>query len=203
MAGGFFKNFRKPQGWMGRFVAKSMNVGHSTISKWGLSCLGPKECSSVLDIGCGGGANVECLLRMYPSSQVDGIDYSEESVAISRRKNARALGKRCAIKLGTVSALPYGDEAFDIVTAFETVYFWPDIEGDINEVRRVLRCGGTFLICNDACDPNDETWSSRIDGMRIYSQNELADLLSRQGFSGIACTVHAKHGWLCVTAVKG
>jgi hypothetical protein len=39
--------------------------------------------------------------------------------------------------------------------------------------------------------------------MRVYSHNELADLLSKQGFSDIACTVHAKHGWLCMTAVKG
>jgi hypothetical protein len=60
---------------------------------------------------------------------------------------------------------------------------------------------GLFLICNDAGDPSDDTWSSRIDGMRIYSKENLADVLSRNGFSDIRCDTHP-NGWICVSAVK-
>jgi hypothetical protein len=52
-----------------------------------------------------------------------GSNYSEQSVAVSRKKNRANLGERCHIRQGTVSRLPYGDSVFDVVTAFETVYF--------------------------------------------------------------------------------
>jgi ubiquinone/menaquinone biosynthesis C-methylase UbiE len=48
-----------------------------------------------------------------------------------------------------VSQIPWEDGAFDLVTAFETVYFWPDFEGGLKEVRRVLKPGGTLFICNE------------------------------------------------------
>jgi SAM-dependent methyltransferase len=199
MVRNFLKNCRKPAGRMGRFVVKAMNIGHSGISKWGLSHLSAAEYRNILDIGCGGGANIEWLLKRYASSRVDGIDYSKVSVEISRKKNARMLGKRCAIRQGDVSALPYDNEAFDLVTAFETVYFWPDIQNAIREVRRVLRADGLFLICNDASDPTDEKWTSRIEGMRVYGKEELTDMLLNSGFSDVRCDKNKK-GWLCVTA---
>jgi ubiquinone/menaquinone biosynthesis C-methylase UbiE len=186
---------------MGRFVAKGMNGGHAVISEWGLSHLRVAKDARVLDIGCGGGANIGRLLRMCPEGRVDGIDYSEVSVAISRKKNSSALGRRCDIRLGSVSALPYEDGTFDAAIAFETVYFWPDIARDLREVRRVLRSGGAFLVCNDACDPADDTWTSRIEGMRIYDKDELMRLLRESGFTvtGADVAVHER-GWLCVAA---
>jgi ubiquinone/menaquinone biosynthesis C-methylase UbiE len=201
MVRGFLKNCRKPQGTAGRFVAKAMNVGHSVISKWGLTYLNPARDARVLDIGCGGGANIKLLLDMCPDGFVNGLDYSEQSVAVSRKKNAAALGKRCDILQGSVSAMPFDDGAFDAVIAFETIYFWPDIVGDFREVRRVLRPGGAFLICNDACDPANEMWSSRIEGMRIYSGDEIARLLSESGFEVTGSHTH-KNGWICVSAVR-
>jgi ubiquinone/menaquinone biosynthesis C-methylase UbiE len=176
-----------------------MNAGHAVISEWGLSHLEVPKDARVLDIGCGGGANIGRLLRMCPDGRVDGIDYSEESVAVSRRKNASALGERCGIRHGSVSALPYEDGAFDAVIAFETVYFWPDIGNDFREVRRVLRPGGVFLICNEACDPTDDTWTSRIDGMRVYSKDGLIQLLCESGFAIAGVYTH-KNGWLCIAA---
>jgi ubiquinone/menaquinone biosynthesis C-methylase UbiE len=197
----FLKNCRKPKGLMGRFVAKSMNTGHAAISEWGLSHLNAPKNAHVLDIGCGGGANVTRLLKMCPDGHIDGIDYSEESVAVSKKKNASMLGKRCDIRLGSVSALPYEDGAFDAVIAFETTYFWPDLENDFREVGRVLRPGGLFMICNEANDPADDTWTSRIEGMHIYSKEQFADLLTASGFAVAVVDLH-KNGWLCVVARK-
>lgn len=33
--------------------------------------------------------------------------------------------------------------------AFETIYFWSDLETNFKEIYRVLRKGGQFLICNE------------------------------------------------------
>ena len=37
-----------------------------------------------------------------------------------------------------------------MVTAFETVYFWPELAQNFREVYRVLKPGGVFFICNEA-----------------------------------------------------
>jgi ubiquinone/menaquinone biosynthesis C-methylase UbiE len=179
-----------------------MNTGHAVISEWGLSYLKAEKDAHVLDIGCGGGANIARLLKMCPDGHIHGIDYSEESVAVSRKTNAAAPLQRCDIRQGSVSSLPYDDGVFDAVVAFETVYFWPDLASDFHEVRRVLKPGGTFMICVEAHDPADTTWPSKIDGMRIYSKDELFSLLSNADFGQTEAHNHTR-GWLCVIAKAG
>lgn len=197
----FMQNCRKPRGLGGRVMVSMMNRGHSDISKWGLSHLQIKSDAKALDIGCGGGANVQRLLAMCPQGHIEGVDYSEESVAVSRKTNRNELGKRCDIRQGSVSRLPYDDGAFDVATAFETVYFWPDISNDIKEVHRVLKPGGSFLICNEAGDPTDTAWTDKIDGMRIYSGEELVRLLTDAGFT-VLINDKQGAGRLCLIAKK-
>lgn len=57
---------------------------------------------------------------------------------------------------GRCLLLPYGDGAFDAVTAFETVYFWSSVSKALAEVFRVIRKGGCFLISLEASDPELE-----------------------------------------------
>ncbi len=193
------QNCRKPEGLAGKMLVRSMNGGHSSVSRWGLSHLNLQMDARVLDIGCGGGANVKRLLAMCPQGSVEGLDYSEQSVLVSRKTNAAELGHRCEVRQGSVSELPYGAGAFDVVTAFETVYFWPDILADFGQVRRVLKPGGIFLICNEMNDPEDTTWSGKIDGMRIYSGGELESLLKQAGFTVQTNDAQGKK-WLCIVA---
>ena len=91
---------------------------------------------------------------------------------------------------------------FDAVTAFETVYFWPDLPKSFREIRRVLRPGGTLLICNECSGdaPGDEAWTKKIAGMRIYPAAELQRLLEQAGFRRIQ--IHKTSRWLCLTAQK-
>ena len=198
----FLQNCKNPKGIFGRIAVSVMNNGHSNISKWGISYLQLNEDAKVLDIGCGGGANVERLISMHPKGYIYGLDYSIDSVMVSRKKNTANLGKHCDIIHGSVSKLPFEEELFDGVTAFETVYFWPDIENDFAEVYRVLKPGGTFLICNELNDPNDTTWPDRVDGMHIYNSDQLETLLDGAGFAIEKILKHNSRQWLCVLAKK-
>jgi ubiquinone/menaquinone biosynthesis C-methylase UbiE len=55
----------------------------------------------------------------------------------------RKLYQRKKLKLSRkFSSLPFKDEKFDLATAFETIYFWPDLVNDFKEVNRVLKSGG-------------------------------------------------------------
>ena len=105
----------------------------------------------VLDCGCGGGANLAQLLRLLPEGRVTGLDYSPISVEKAREVNRAAIDAgRCTVVQGNVLELPFESSSFDVVTAFETVYFWPELVRCFAEIHRVLKPGGVFMITNEA-----------------------------------------------------
>ena len=199
----FFENTRKPEGFGGKIMVAMMNVGHSAVARWGLQFLNAAPDAKVLDCGCGGGANMKRLLKKYPQGIVKGIDYSPVSVEKSKKVNEVAVTKRrCDVLCASVAELPFESEQFDAVTAFETVYFWPDLPQCFREVYRVLKPGGTFLICNESNGDTDkdEKWTEIIGGMTIYKDAELKAYLEQAGFHDVQ--IHKKKSWLCITAWK-
>ena len=142
----FFENTRKPVGLGGKIMVAMMNFGHSAMAEWGLRFLQPAPDAMVLDCGCGGGANIKTLLKLCPNGKVQGIDYSAVSVEKARKVNTRAIAAgRCTVQQASVAELPFEAGQFDVVTAFETVYFWPELAQNFREVYRVLKPGGIFF----------------------------------------------------------
>ena len=200
----FFENTRKPAGLGGKVMVTMMNLGHRPLADCGFQFLHADKSTAVLDCGCGGGANIRALLKRCPEGVVKGIDYSSVSVEKTRKLNEDAIqAGRCAVMQGSVMDMLFAASQFDAVTAFETVYFWPDLPQGFREVYRVLKPGGTFLICNECGGDNaqDEKWTEKINGMTIYKDTELQDFLEQAGFHDIQIHKHPK-GWLCVTAQK-
>ncbi len=196
----FFENTRRPEGFGGKLMVSMMNLGHAALAEWGLQHLAVPEGAAVLDCGCGGGANIKKLLEKAVQGSVKGIDYSEVSVEKSRSLNASAISAgRCEIMQANVAQLPFEDNSFDLVTAFETVYFWPELPACFREVGRVLRPGGTFFICNECGE--DNKWTDIVSGMKIYTADELTQVLTKAGFTDIVMHKNDK-GWLCATARK-
>lgn len=200
----FFENTRKPTGFGGRLMVAMMNIGHRALADWGLRFLPLAENADVLDCGCGGGANLRLMLKKCPTGKVCGIDYSPVSVEKSRKLNQTAVSAgRCEVLQASVQALPFDDAQFDVVTAFETVYFWGDLPACFREVGRVLKPGGTFFLCNesDGDHAQDEKWTEKIPGMTIYKDTQLKAMLEQVGFRQVETHKNGK-GWLCVTARK-
>ena len=201
-----FSNTRKPEGFFGRMMVNGMNGGgHAKLAEWGLSEVSIAENADILDVGCGGGANIARLLRRAPKGRVTGIDYSPVSVKKSREVNAKAIAAgRCQVVEGSADALPFEVGSFDLVTAFETVYFWPEIVKSFAAVRRTLKEGGRFVIVNedDGLSGNNEKWEKLIDGMHTYTPDELRTHLTAAGFRDIAVRRDEQRHWLCVTAEK-
>ena len=201
-----FSNTRKPEGFWGRLMVVGMNGGsHAAMASWGLDHANVPADGEILDIGCGGGANLARLMDRSLRAKVTGIDYSTVSVEKSRKVNADAIIKgRCKVLEASVSSLPFTDATFTMATAFETVYFWPDIVNSFAEVRRVLVPGGKFLIVNEDDDlsGNNEKWEKMIEGMHTYTPDELETHLTAAGFRDVAVYRDESRHWLCVTAVK-
>ena len=124
----FFENTRKPVGLGGKLMVAMMNLGHTPVATWGLEFLHLSPDAKVLDCGCGGGANMKRLLKKCPQGIVKGIDYSPVSVQKARSLNRAAIQEgRCVVWQGSVERIIFAKDWFDAVTAFETVYFWPDL----------------------------------------------------------------------------
>ena len=188
-----FDNMRKPKGKLGNLQLKSMNKEHTPVSLWGLKHLDINPDDIILDVGCGGGININRMSKK--AKKVYGVDYSIESVKLSREVNRQEIsdGKVEVVK-GDVQNLPFDDESFDIVTAFETVYFWPNIEKCFGEVKRVLKPGGIFLIGleSNGSDNMIMKLSEKFIDMIVYNDEELTEFLKNNDYTKI--TVYLRDG---------
>ena len=197
----FFTNCAHPKGRMGRAMLKFMNLCHAPLTNWGLKLVGIQDGWTMLDIGCGGGATLQRLLKRSKGAQVYGIDISEESVAKAKKVNAKVLGKQVFVTQGSAEKLPYDDGKFDLVTAVETVYFWLNLPNCLKEVRRVLKPSGKFAIMVEVVD-GDSVWTNVVEGMTAYSSEELKTRLEDAGF--IQTEIHRmKPSNATIIGVKG
>ena len=200
----FFENTRKPVGFGGKIMVAMMNSGHGAMADWGLEHITFPADAAVLDAGCGGGANIKKLLEKCPQGCVKGIDYSEVSVEKSRKVNAKAIAAgRCEVLQASVAQLPFAEDTFDLVTAFETIYFWPGLVDCFREVYRVTKPGGTFFICNESNGETnkDDKWVEKIGGMTIYNAAQILTAMNQADFTDAKAHKNGK-GWICVTARK-
>ena len=201
----FFMQTKKPEGFIGRLMVGGMNSGHAKLADWGMSHLDAVSPLCIAELGCGGGRNARELLQKYPQAKLSALDYSDESVTKARKSNKRDIASgRCRVVQGNVAALPFEKETFDLATAFETVYFWPGLGKCFAEVCRVIKPGGTFMICNES-DGTDETslkFEKIIDGMKCYTAEQLTAELRQAGFSEVVSDHHPDKPWITVLAKK-
>ena len=188
----------KPSGFLGRLIGNLMNFFHRRIYDWGLESLTLKADFTCLDVGCGGGGVVKILAEKANMGKTCGLDHSAEMVRLSCRQNktliARGLVK---IKQGTVSVLPYPDKYFDLITAFETIQFWPDLKNDLLELKRVLKPTGKVLIIN-RYPPENSKWA---DFLQLKNAGQYEKQLNLAGFSSITLDTESKKGWIKVIAM--
>ena len=135
----FRNNFGNPQGFIGRLMLSGMNMGHSPMAKWAFTQFDVPDDGMLVDIGCGGGFNIRRLLERSGNGFVYGIDISVTSVEKSKKTNKKNIGKRCEVLLGSADNLPLEDNSIKLATAFETVYFWEDLEKCFAEVKRTIK----------------------------------------------------------------
>ncbi len=177
----FFSQCARPEGFMGRLMLRIMNFGHAPLTNWGLSLVSFENQWTMLDIGCGGGATLKRLLRHSQNGKAYGIDISDVSLAKARSVNEDLIDKQVFLVKGSAAQLPYQDGFFDLITAVETVYFWPDLHHCFSEVLRVLKPGSKFVIMLEVID-TDSKWANVVDGMTVYSPDQLKTMLEETGF---------------------
>jgi SAM-dependent methyltransferase len=196
-------NARKPTGRLGKFLIMAMNIRHYPMTSWGLGHLSIGKQDTILDIGCGGGGTVHKLARTATNGKVYGIDFSDESVMVSRMTNAQFIQMgRVEIQQSSVSCLPFSDTMFDLVTAVNTHNYWSSLVTDMQEIFRVLKPGGKFIIIGSVYeggkyDKRNQKYAGLIE-IAFPSINELCEIFLKVGYSEVQTFENYNQGWMCV-----
>jgi len=201
------KQCKKPTGTFGRFMARSMNYGHSKVAQWGLSHVSINKNNTILDVGCGGGKTVNTLTKTATEGKIYGIDYSADSVKVASKINKKPINEgKVEILHASVESLPFSDDSFDLVTAVETYYFWPDLINSLKEIRRVLKPGGSAILINECyrCDKFEKRnakWA-RMGDFTYHLPEEFRKFLEKAGYSSIQIKILEDKNWIAAIGTK-
>jgi ubiquinone/menaquinone biosynthesis C-methylase UbiE len=181
-----------------------MNRHHSGVTDWGLSHISIRPRDTVLDVGCGGGRTAGKLAVLASEGKVFGIDHSKASVAAARKTNHEAIASsRVDIREASVAQLPFSEGTFDVATAVETHFWWPDLPGGMREILRVLKPGGALIIIAEiyrGASTKTAQLAEKylpISGMRLLTPDEHRALFRDAGYRDVQIWEEPAKGWIC------
>ena len=152
---------------------------------------------SILDIGCGGGKVIKLVYAMLKNSKIFGIDHSMDMVRLSRQVNKTGIkDERVNVIQGSANILPYFDNFFDIVTVFDTINFWNEIDDSLIEIKRVLKQNAMFFIVNGYPKEGTKWW----DVVKFKNEEEYRQTLIKHDFNKI--DVSFKRNTIIIQATK-
>ena len=123
----------------------------------------PQAHGDVLELGCGGGINMQFYAPERISSFA-GLDPSPALLDASRAA-AQAKGMVADIRAGIGEAMPFADASFDTILVTFTLCSVGDQAQVLREMRRVLRPGGKALFLEHGSAPDEDVrkWQRRIE----------------------------------------
>jgi SAM-dependent methyltransferase len=201
LAGWWVSHARRPRGIVGRMQIATMSAAHTPVTDWALAQLDIPSRRRCLDVGCGAGRTIEQIAAKAPGARVDGVDYSPTSVDAARQRNAALVESgRVAIQVASVASLPFPDATFDLVTAVETHYYWPDLRANLREVLRVLEPGGDVAIIAETHNGGPLRWLYAVAMFLVrgalLTAEEHEAALRDAGFEEVSTTLGSNRTWI-------
>jgi ubiquinone/menaquinone biosynthesis C-methylase UbiE len=175
---------------------------------------------AAVDLGCGPGHLVIQLAEMAPGLHVAGVDLSDEMLTEAESLGRQSgLDSRTSFRKGDAAQIPFPDGSLDLVVSTLSLHHWRDPVAVLDEIARVLRPAGAFLIFDlrrdlsppfylllwfvtrcvvpPALRPVNEPLASRD---AAYTPQEAADLCARSGLLGWRVTQGPL--WLTIEGTK-
>lgn len=173
----------RPTGLLGRFIGRVMVKDTRTTNEAALELLDPQPGERILELGFGQGRTITQLVRM--GATVVGVEVSETMRAQAAARSRRAIADgRVELLVGDGVTLPLDDDIADGAITAHTIYFWPQPDVTMSEVRRVLRPGARFVIAFRA---GEAEIPSRLDPA-VYdfrTTDDVVGLLADAGFADV------------------
>jgi ubiquinone/menaquinone biosynthesis C-methylase UbiE len=178
-----------PRGILGHLVARVMALDTASVNRRAVQALGPKPGDQILELGCGHGRALRWVADSVAPGCAVGVDPSAVMCGVAQGHNRRAIREgRVQVKRGHSGQIPEADDAFDKVFSVHTVYFWPDLDAGLREIRRVMRPGGELLLAAHSRDNRAIADKLPTSVYSLRSDDEMREALERAGFSAVRIT---------------
>lgn len=180
-------DYRQFCGLFGYVGALTMIAGRSNDAELVAGLAGVDSGGRVLDIGCGPGTAVRMAARR--GATVTGVDPSAPMLRTARLLTSvrRPKGSVAWVEAGA-EGMPLPDDSFSVCWSLASVHHWPDLEGGLDEVGRVLEPGGKFIALERRSEPGATGNASH--GWTPQQAETFAAMLTARGYTDAAVTNH-------------
>ena len=202
----FSKQARRPDGLFGRLVMSMVfDQGNAFLNKFVDELMSVQNDDRVIEIGFGTGKLIYKMAQKIDKGLIEGVDFSSTMVSIAQKRNKKNIAKgKVKISEGDFDTIPYGKEKFSKACSVNTLYFWPAPLHTAKKIADILKSDGKFILAfEDIEQLNQRKLNQEV--FRLYSKDEVQDLLIRAGFSNNIDVVSRKKGKLifhCAVAKK-
>jgi len=177
------QNLANPQGEKGVEIGEMMNATNIGMTQESIKMLLIEDDEYILEIGHGNAGHVKSLLSLAQNVKYTGIDISETMQHEAKRLNENFKSQADFI-LYEGRKLPFEDEVFDKIFTVNTVYFWDNPVEFLNEIYRVLKNTGTFVLTFAQRDFMEKLPFTKFN-FKLYNNDEMEELISESRFKRI------------------
>lgn len=138
-----------------------------------------RRVSEALDVGCGAGHWGRTVLGLLPpEATMVGVDREAAFFAMAEQgAERRGLAERLSFVEGTVEALPFADDRFDLVTGQLVLIHVGQVEAALREMIRVTRPGGLVVLA----EPDNRAGNlALLGGSPLLEPEEIAEVVRLQ-----------------------
>lgn len=174
------RNLANPQGEKGLEIGEMMNDTNIGMTLESIKALLIEDDENILEIGHGNAAHVKSIVNKAQNVRYTGIDISETMHHEARRLN-EAFKNQAEFVLYEGQKLPFEDKVFDKIFTVNTVYFWKNPVEYLNEIYRVLKDHGTFVLTFGQRDFMETLPFTQFD-FTLYNTDEMEETVSKSHF---------------------
>jgi ubiquinone/menaquinone biosynthesis C-methylase UbiE len=174
------RNLANPQGEKGIEIGEMMNATNIGMTLETIHALIIEDNEHILEIGHGNAGHLKSFLKIAKDLRYTGIDISETMHNEAKKLNSE-FKDRSDFVLYEGEKLPFEDEVFDKIFTVNTVYFWKEPVEYLNEIYRVLKDNGTFVLTSGQRDFM-ETLPFTEYNFKLYNNDEMEELISKSHF---------------------
>jgi ubiquinone/menaquinone biosynthesis C-methylase UbiE len=157
-----------------------------------------KGTEKVLDVGCGAGHTALAFAAV--AREVVAVDLSAEMLGVAASLATDRGVENLTFRLGDAESLPAADGEFDLVVSRYSAHHWPHPQRALQEIRRVLKPGGRFIL-DDIVSWDDFTVDSYLQTIEVLRDpshvrdHSLAQWIAL--FESVGFAVDATHAFDC------
>lgn len=175
------QNLANPEGEKGIEIGEMMNATNIGMTLESIKALLIEDSEHILEIGHGNAGHVKSILNRAQNIKYTGIDISATMHSEAKRLN-EAFRDQADFVLYDGEKLPFEDNTFDKIFTVNTVYFWKQPVDYLNEVYRVLKKTGIFILTFAQKDFMEKLPFTQFD-FTLYNTDEMEETVSGSYFS--------------------